>query len=260
MRDEAERRRLLRRFELLADLPVASRFSSEAKHAGTDAATRASGGLSARGSVAALPTAVRSAPDAGVARLPTAVSPRYRLACIGASTGGPPALAVLLGTWAPAPPWPVLIVQHMTPGFLPGLAAWLSQESGCQVEVASDGQAVAAGRVYLAPDRAHLELVGGTLRAVRTDPVGGHVPSVDVLLQSVARTQQGATTMAVLLTGMGADGAEGMVAIRQAGGFCVAQDEHTSIVFGMPKAAIDRGAACEVLPLERIGARLLSAS
>lgn len=178
----------------------------------------------------------------------------YRAIGIGASVGGPQALAAVLGGLPADLPLPVLIVQHMADGFGHSLVQWLDRTVAVPVALAEDGEALRPG-AWLAPDGAHLRLVR-TLRFSldRTTVHGSHRPSFDVLLESLADAL-GAAAVGVVLTGMGRDGAEGIQAIAGAGGLTIAQDEESSAVFGMPAAAIESGAA-EVLPLERIAARL----
>ncbi|MBX3246896.1 MAG: chemotaxis-specific protein-glutamate methyltransferase CheB [Myxococcales bacterium] len=179
-----------------------------------------------------------------------------KLVVMGASTGGPIALQRVLQEIGAPPSCPVLIVQHMAEGFTRGLAEWLSTASGLPIDLARDGCAPEAGQVYLAPDGAHLVWDQGRLRLRQRDAVGGHRPSVDVLFESVAASEIAPRTLGVLLTGMGADGARGLGALRAAGAWTVAQDEASSVVYGMPKVAVERGAVSEVLPLDHIGARL----
>lgn len=168
---------------------------------------------------------------------------------IAASTGGPAALKTLLEAMPPNLP-PTLVVQHMSPGFVEGFAAWLSGAVRGRVSVAVDGEPLSAGRVLIAPDDRHL-VVDGQRRArlLSTPPVSGHRPSGDVLLRSFAETF-GPRALGVVLTGMGRDGAEGLEAMRRAGGITLAQDRASSVVYGMPAASAESGAAQQVLPIE----------
>jgi two-component system chemotaxis response regulator CheB len=187
----------------------------------------------------------------------TAPSPRqdFSLVCIGASTGGPPAIRSLLADLG-APPVPVVIVQHMTTGFTRSLAAWLQGEVSVPIEVVGGVTEPRPGRVYLAPDGSHLKLRGRSL-VLDAEPHGTfHRPSIDVLFQSVVDSGLAHRTLAVLLTGMGADGANGMAEICEAGGWTIAQDEASSVVYGMPKVARELGGVREVCPLQRIGKRI----
>ncbi|MBI3929011.1 MAG: response regulator [Armatimonadetes bacterium] len=202
----------------------------------------------------------RAGPAAPANRLaPPAVSRRYRYLCVGASTGGPQSLQRLLSSLGGKPPWPILIVQHISEGFVKGLSSWLTDTTGVIVRLAATGEAPEPGVAYLPPDGVHLTLRQHELTLV--GPAAGaradHVPSVDVLFDSVVDSGAGVATLAVLLTGMGADGARGLLRVREAGGWTIAQDEATSVVYGMPKAAHKLGAACEVLPLDAIGPRAL---
>ncbi len=232
---EAERERLCRKIRVLAEVPVVRRWSPPAARA--DARRPTSGPASA---VEAVGTGTGG----------------YGLLCVGASTGGPPALRELLKGVGPRPPWPILVVQHMSPGFIGGMARWLGEVTGLKVEVGSDGRQPCPGEVFLAPDHAHLELrADGALGLSFADPVGGHRPAVDALFDSVARSGFAPRTIAALLTGMGSDGAAGLKRLREAGGWSIAQDAATSVVYGMPCVAWETGAACEELPLSLIGPR-----
>lgn len=179
-----------------------------------------------------------------------------RLVLIGASTGGPIALHRILAGLSGPLPCPALIVQHMTAGFTLGMARWLAGSLPMAVEVAHDGGVAAPGTAYLAPDGAHLAMRGNVLRLEQTLTADGHRPSVDVLFESVAQSDLAECTVAVLLTGMGRDGARGLLALRQAGAWTIAQDADTSVVYGMPRAAVELDAASEVLPLDAISRRL----
>jgi len=187
----------------------------------------------------------------------TAPGPRqdFSLVCIGASTGGPPAIRSLLADLG-VPPVPVVIVQHMTLGFTRSLAAWLQGEVSVPIELVGGVTEPRPGRVYLAPDGSHLKLRGRSL-VLDAEPHGTfHQPSIDVLFQSVVDSGLARRTLAVLLTGMGADGASGMVEICEAGGWTIAQDEASSVVYGMPKVARELGGVREVCSLQRIGRRI----
>lgn len=175
---------------------------------------------------------------------------------IVASTGGPGALAALLGSLGPDFPLPCLIVQHMTPSFLAGFVAWLDEVVPLPVRLALDGERPAAGCVHVAPADGHLRLVGGRLR-LTDERDSSERPSGTVLLQSVAESV-GPRGVGVVLTGMGHDGADGLLALRRVGGFTIAEHESTAVVYGMPAAAVAVGAAAEVLPLPGIGPRLLA--
>lgn len=178
---------------------------------------------------------------------------------IGASTGGPPALAALLAALPADLPAAVLVVQHMAQGFLSSLAAWLSGVTELTVAVAEDGQRLRAGQVLLAPSHANLELDRGP-RVRLTPPRAGqlHVPEVDATFDSVAATC-GPRAVGVLLTGMGRDGASGLLAMRGSGALTIGQDESTSAVWGMPGAARALDAVSVECPLDEIAARVVDA-
>jgi len=172
---------------------------------------------------------------------------------IGASTGGPPALTKVLSQLPADFPLPVMVVQHIAPGFSAGLVSWLDRNVPLPVRFGAAGAEMGPG-IWFAPDDAHLRL-GSTMRfSLDTTRHGAHRPSVDVLFESLA-AEVGEGTVGVVLTGMGRDGAEGVEAIRAAGGRTVAQDEASSAVFGMPRAAIDSGADL-VLALDDVGPAL----
>ena len=192
-------------------------------------------------------------------RAPTGsvAEPGQRLVCIGASTGGPPAIRCVLEALDGLAGVPVLIAQHMTEGFIEGMAAWLDGHlPALKVSVARDGERPLGGHVYLAPDNAHLRLVDGVLTLTSRLAGLSYRPSVDVLFESVAGSRQARGCVAALLTGMGEDGARGLLALRGAGAHTIAQDEATSTVYGMPRAAREMGAACEDLALSCIGGRI----
>jgi two-component system chemotaxis response regulator CheB len=175
---------------------------------------------------------------------------------IVASTGGPAALARILGDLPAQFPVPILIVQHISSGFVNGLVAWLNTVCSLNVKVATNGDPLVASTVYLAGDGAHLG-VGADFK-VKLDhagPIGGFRPSATHLFKSVASVF-GSSAVALLLTGMGQDGVDGLRDVRGAGGGVLAQDEASSIVFGIPGTAIAQGLVDEVLPLAAIGERL----
>ena len=149
-----------------------------------------------------------------------------------------------------------LIVQHIARGFAPGFAEWLDRESPFRVRLARDGDALEAGVALVAPNNVHMEVQGERVRLVETPPVNCCRPSVDVLYKSLARGSLAPSVVAVLLTGMGRDGADGMAELKRRGSYTIAQDETTSAVFGMPKAAIAMGAVDQTLPLSDIPAAL----
>ncbi|HEX9307031.1 MAG TPA: chemotaxis-specific protein-glutamate methyltransferase CheB [Anaeromyxobacter sp.] len=183
------------------------------------------------------------------------VAGRADLVVIGASLGGPRALASLLRGLPRGFPAPIAIVQHIADGFTEGLASWLATEAHRDVHEARDGEALVPGRVVLAPTGRHLVAGEGFVRLSDAPPVATFKPSVTPLFLSAARAY-GARACGVILTGMGRDGAEGLKAIKDAGGPTLAQDEATSAVFGMPRAAIELGAVDRVLPLDELSRAL----
>ncbi len=181
-----------------------------------------------------------------------------RVVAIAASTGGPAALQHVLGELPADFPVPVLVVQHITSGFTIGLASWLDTVCHLKVKVAQQGEIAAPRTVYIAPDDRHLAVQGkGSIALLDTPKIGGFRPSGTVLFESVARVF-GKSAVAVILTGMGDDGVIGLRAIQQAGGRIIAQDEPTSVVFGMPGAAVAEGLPQAVLSLDAMAAYLLT--
>lgn len=191
------------------------------------------------------------------------VGTRPEVIAIAASTGGPGALDRVIGELPKDFAAPVLVVQHIAIGFAAGLASWLGGNpalgtggSRLRVKVAESGEPLRAGTVYLAPDDRHLGVADrGSVLLSDSPPIGGFRPSATYLFQSVARAF-GPASAAVLLTGMGRDGVDGMRAVRQAGGHTAVQDEATSQVWGMPGAAVDEGLADHVIPLDALSAHL----
>jgi two-component system chemotaxis response regulator CheB len=184
---------------------------------------------------------------------------RGSVVAIGTSTGGPRALAALLPALPKAFPAPILVVQHMSAGFTASLAARLDKDCGNRVKEAEQGEILEAGTIYLAPGDWHMavERSGGVVK-VKLDqrpPILGVRPCVDVLFQSVAEAY-GPKAVGVVLTGMGRDGAKGLKAMKAREARTLAQDEASSVVYGMPRAAYASGAVDQVLPLGRIAAAI----
>jgi two-component system chemotaxis response regulator CheB len=172
---------------------------------------------------------------------------------IGASTGGPQALQTVLKCLPGDFPVPILCVQHIGMGFLDGLVGWLGAGCRLRVKVVEPAEEPRPGTVYFPQEGTHLVLDAAKRLITSLEaPVAQHRPSVTTTFRSVA-ARFGKTALAVLLTGMGADGAHGMLDVRRAGGVTIAQDETTCMVFGMPRQAIELGAAQHVLPLDQIG-------
>lgn len=184
-------------------------------------------------------------------------NPEYLL--VGASTGGPQVIHTLLSGLPKTFPLPVLVVQHMSEGFTAGFGQWLAQSTGWAVRIAQDGEIPQRGVVYLAPEKIHMELSADRrVRLVAGPREHGVCPAVSRLFRS-AQENIGAQVIAVLLSGMGRDGAAELKALRDAGVLTIAQDAATSVVHGMPGAAIRLGGACLELPDKEIAAALCKA-
>ena len=176
-----------------------------------------------------------------------------KIVAIGISTGGPNALQYVLSQLPGDFPGSILVVQHMPEGFTELFARRLDECCAIDVKEAQSGDLIVAGRALICPGNRHMKVkrmpLGDIIVLSDDDRVNGHRPSVDVLFRSVAQ-EFGNNSLAVIMTGMGEDGAEGMNAIKRAGGMTVAQSEDSCVVFGMPKAAIERGYAIRVVPLD----------
>jgi two-component system, chemotaxis family, protein-glutamate methylesterase/glutaminase len=187
-------------------------------------------------------------------------TPDRRVIAIGASTGGVEALITLLSGFPKNCP-PTVIAQHMPAAFTKSFAARLDRLCSAQVEEASDGAKLQVGSIYLAPGGPlHLEVTGGDTPRCRLragDRVNGHCPSVDVLFESVAKVCKN-NALGVILTGMGRDGASGLLAMRKAGARTFGQNESSCIVYGMPKVAFDIGAVEKQLPLEQLAPAIMA--
>lgn len=191
----------------------------------------------------ATPTTSHSAERAGVVAVVT-------------STGGPQALHGFLAGLPSDFALPIVVVQHIVEGFTEGLCRWLNAKVCLRVKIACQGERLHSGTVYVAPDQAHLTITRRhTVALQETPPVGGFRPSANVLLTSVAAVE-GPDAIAVVLTGMGSDGLEGARAVAAAGGTVLAQDEATSVVFGMPGVVVAAGLASLVGPVERLSRRV----
>lgn len=191
------------------------------------------------------------------AELENLPGPPVQAVAIGASTGGPAALQTILSSLPKDFSLPVLIVQHMTPGFAEGFVEWLADSSRFSVRVARDGEFLLPGHAYVAPDNFHMGVRTGPRILLTADAKESGVrPSVSFLLRS-ARQVFGSSVVGIVLTGMGRDGAEELRRLKDAGAITIAQDETSSVVHGMPGEAISIGAAKHVLPPEAI-ARILA--
>lgn len=215
-----------------------------------------------------LPEKVRAASKSRIAHRRSGVStpppdqytPSDKVVFIGASTGGVDALLTVLGSFPENCP-PTLVTQHMMAGFIENFASRLDRACAAKVEVATEGALVRPGRVYIAPGgHAHLEIrrSGGLVCRIRPgEPISGHRPSVDAMFESAAEVC-GARAVGAILTGMGSDGAKGLLAMREAGAVTFGQNESTCVVYGMPRVAKELGAVVHEAPLSKIAERVLS--
>jgi two-component system chemotaxis response regulator CheB len=220
--------------------------------------------IAAKAQVKKLPAAPTQAAAAGAVKQTAPVASLGRLSTekilfIGASTGGTEATKEVLRQLPPDFP-AVVITQHMPPGFTKSYSARLDGLCRIRVKEATDGERILPGHAYIAPGGQHLSVersgANYIARVQVGEPVNRHMPSVEVLFKSAARVV-GPNALAVMLTGMGADGAKAMRELRDAGAYCVAQDEASCVVFGMPREAIAAGATHEVLPLTEIAPHLI---
>lgn len=235
---ERARRALLRKIKLLARVRVVTHLRG--RRPGARPAPPAGSGQPA-------------APPARAAR-PTPLS--TPVVVIGASTGGPRVVRQILAGLPRGFPAAVLVVQHIAQGFSAGMAEWLGLSSALPVELISEGMPLRVGAALVAPDRYDTLLQRDGRLHLSSQPLLLQRPSVDITMQSVAEIC-GPRAAGVLLTGMGRDGAIGMLAIRRAGGHTIAQDEASSTIYGMPRAAVELGAAEAVLPPEQIAPALV---
>jgi two-component system, chemotaxis family, response regulator WspF len=189
---------------------------------------------------------------------PQSAHSNARLIAIGASAGGPAALARIISYLPANFSSAIVVVQHVDAQFAPALASWLDDQTPLRVRLAREGDSPVAGTILLAGGDSHLVLAGPRRLSYTSHPADcSYRPSVDVFFKSIAQHWQAGVT-GVLLTGMGRDGAQGLLNLRQAGHLTLAQDQATSAVYGMPKAAAELRAATEVLSLDQIGLRLRS--
>jgi two-component system chemotaxis response regulator CheB len=183
-----------------------------------------------------------------------------KVVAIGTSTGGPSALLQVFQNLPKGFPSPVFVVQHMPEGFTKAFAERLNSNSPLNIKEASDGDPVLPGCGYIAPGHSHMKVTGSNdnkvIRVFQAGKVSGHMPSIDVLFDSVADTY-GGDTVAVIMTGMGKDGADGILRIRNKGGYTIAQDEDTSVVYGMNRVAVQLGAIREVVSLYEIPKKII---
>jgi two-component system chemotaxis response regulator CheB len=197
------------------------------------------------------PTPANNLPSTGF------VGPDIQFIGMGASTGGPPALQTILSDLPENFGVPLLIVQHIAPGFLPAMVEWLNETTALRVHVAAHGTHPLPGNVYIAPDDFHLAVNSrGHLVLTRTAPENGMRPAVSHLFRSLA-SMCGPRAIGVLLTGMGIDGAAELKLMKDRGAFTIAQDQGSSIVHGMPREAIELGAAIQILPADKVAGALI---
>jgi two-component system chemotaxis response regulator CheB len=176
---------------------------------------------------------------------------------IAASTGGPLALCQLFANLPETFPVPILLVQHNTSGFDKSFVQWLNEYSGLQIQLAQEGTIPVKGNIYVAPTEKHLLVNNNTLILDDSKPVLNQKPAADMLFKSAA-TVYGDSIISVVLTGMGEDGADGTRSVKNSGGITIAQDESSSMIFGMPRAAIETGCVDMTLPLNKIAKKLVS--
>jgi two-component system, chemotaxis family, protein-glutamate methylesterase/glutaminase len=216
----------------------------------------------ARASPAPVAAAARARPRPDTAPVPRRLSARPEIVLVGVSTGGPAALVRVLPLLPRDVGVPIVVVQHMPPVFTQSLAESLASRCTLPVREAADGEKLEPGTVLIAPGGKQLRLVGGADGAVRAQtsddpPENNCRPAVDYLFRSAANNLPG-RSMAVILTGMGNDGTLGLRLLRRHGCFTIAQDESTSVVFGMPKSAIEAGMVDAVLPIDAIAGKILA--
>lgn len=209
-----------------------------------------------RGKLAAAGRASRFEPSTGM-RLANAPGATYLIVAIGSSTGGPSALLSVLGRLPKDLPVPVVIAQHIADGFIPGLVSWLDAGCAMKVQAAQDGEEVSPGIAYLAPTGTNLVTDGSVLRYQKPRTGQLYIPSADTLFESVGYSY-GKRSIGVILTGMGSDGAAGLNSMRLAGAATIGQDEATSTVFGMPKAANDMGAVQQMLNIHEVAGAIMT--
>lgn len=203
------------------------------------------------------PALIYPKPPLSPQALPPTVPGSYKVLVIGASTGGPQAFQKVLGQLPLNFPMPVVCIQHISEGFLSGLVNWMDAECALTVKIAEDREFLRPGFVYFAPEKQHLMVDNqGRCFYSAAAPVGGHCPSIGVTFESLASVY-GKGVIAALLTGMGRDGADGLRAIAQQGGLTIAQNEASSIIYGMPHEAVKLGAARAVLDIEAIAPFIL---
>lgn len=192
--------------------------------------------------------------------LPPLKSASDKIVAIGTSTGGPSALISVFNKFPEKFPSPVLVVQHMPEGFTAAFSKRLNDSSNLEVKEAEDGDDVLPGHGYVAPGHSHMEIVehGGKfkIKVFKSEKVSGHMPSIDVLFRSFARHVR-EKSVGVIMTGMGKDGSEGLLKIKETGGYTIAQNEETSVVYGMNRVSVEIGAVKEIVSLSEIADRIV---
>jgi two-component system chemotaxis response regulator CheB len=257
---------LVRKIKMLAGVFVISRRAPEGKVAApgeTQPLTYRAAGPLLPPARAGLPltAAPPPAPVTPPVHVPSQVQPNFkkgvRIVAIGSSTGGPQVLQALLSKLPADFPCPIVCVQHISAGFLVGLVDWLHGQSRVRIKIAEPNEMAMPGTVYFPPENTHLEVNSRGYFVLSNEPaVDGHKPSVTCTFQSVAK-HYGSSALGILLTGMGSDGASGMQTLFQSGAMTIAQAESSCVVFGMPRQAIELGAAQYVLSTEEISEALL---
>lgn len=192
---------------------------------------------------------------AAVAPLPPALTACRSVIAIGASTGGPKVVMKILKELPADREASIVIVQHIANGFAAGFAEWINAESGYNVRIAKDGDLLERGVALVAPSDQHMEVRGGRIVLTNTPMINGCRPSIDNLFFSLAK-ENATSVVAALLTGMGKDGAEGLLALKEGGAYTIAQDEASCAVYGMPKVAVELGGVREVQPAVKIAAAI----
>jgi two-component system chemotaxis response regulator CheB len=242
-------RRLIQTVKLMSEVKMVKRWTAQRRHAATQTTVSASASPSP-GSTST--KTIQKTED-------TTENEDYssnRFVVIGASTGGPPVLRTILADLPPTFPAPILIVQHIAPGFLEGLRTWLEETTQLPIHIPTSSETPLPGHVYLAPDGQHMGLdAQGRIILSTQEPENGLQPAVSFLFRSAAMFH-GLHSVGVLLTGMGKDGAEQLGQMRARGAITIAQDESTSVVHGMPGEAIRLNAAMHILEADKIAPML----
>jgi two-component system, chemotaxis family, protein-glutamate methylesterase/glutaminase len=249
---------LIRRIKVLSRVKVVTHLRGRRKGTEREPLVPVASKETKRSSDKQISVAASRLPVSSSPRLPVSSSsgPSFPLIVIGASTGGPRVVYQILAGLPPGLPAAVMVVQHIAEGFSVGLAEWLANASALPITMAQEGDAIRPGEVLVAPDRRDLLITFERTIHLSENPLLIQRPAIDISMQAAAEVF-GTRAIGVLLTGMGRDGAYGMLTIRRAGGYTIAQDEASSTIFGMPRAAIQLGAAIEVLQPSRVAARLV---